>query len=131
MFKASLGYSLVKCLVPDAAGLMHAVDAFHQLHNPSFFTRGFKPRGLFHVHSFVVWEDAMQKGSFDVELLKVPIKGGGDVQKGLKRFEAHSWCSGFIVVNPVTLGKAFSDVTYFVMDNVKGFTPLSPTWAMW
>ena len=47
--KTQLDNDFVEGFIPTATGLAHAINAFHQLHNPGFFAWGFEARRLFHV----------------------------------------------------------------------------------
>jgi hypothetical protein len=49
----------VECLIPDPAGLFHAIYALHKSHDPVFFAGGFKAGWLFHEHCFGLREDAV------------------------------------------------------------------------
>ena len=75
-FETESSDGLVKGLVSNSTRLFYAVYAFHQLHNPSFFSRFFESRGLFHIDGFRFRKNAMEKGGFDVDVLDVPIENG-------------------------------------------------------
>ena len=62
----------IKHMIPDAAHLLHAVDAAHELPNPVFFSRLFKPRWLLHVSDFIIGQDTIEESGFDIELMEVP-----------------------------------------------------------
>jgi hypothetical protein len=58
----------VESLIPDMAGLLHAVDAFEEPPHPVMFARGLKTGWLFYEHGFVRWEDPVEKSCLNVEL---------------------------------------------------------------
>ena len=62
----------MKRLVPDAACLSHAIDAFQELPDPVFLSRNFETSRLFHVHSFIGGQNTVKESGFDVELLDIP-----------------------------------------------------------
>ena len=51
--------STVKCLVPDAACLLYAVDTLKKLPHPIVLPWSFETGGLLHEHSFIGWQYAM------------------------------------------------------------------------
>ena len=105
-------------LVPNSAGLLHPINAFHQVHDPLLLSQDFKSRRLLHKHGFILGKYAMKESGFDVELLQFPIEGGSDVQDGLNGLHVDGGGSCFIVVNPIALCKTFSDVPNLVADNL-------------
>ena len=116
--EAPLFDSFVERLIPYAAGLFHAIQAFHEPHDPVFFARGFEAAWLFHKHGFIGGEDAVKESGFDIKVLKVPIKGGSKMENGTEGFKADGGGCSFIIVNAVLLGETFGDVTDFVSNNV-------------
>jgi hypothetical protein len=60
----------------------------------------------------------MQEGSFNVNVLNVPVQRGGDVKYGAEGLETGSGCGGFVVVDKVPLSKAFGNVSDFVSSDV-------------
>jgi hypothetical protein len=62
------------------AGLLHAVDTFHQVHDPVFLAGNLETRWLFHEHTFVGGQYAVEEGGFDVELLEIPVEAGSKVE---------------------------------------------------
>ena len=46
--------SFIKHMVPDVTGLLHAVDAAHELPYPVLFSRLFKARQLLHVSNLII-----------------------------------------------------------------------------
>jgi hypothetical protein len=50
--KTPLLNGFVKGLVPNSAGLLHAVDTSHELHYPVLFAENFEAGRLFHKHGF-------------------------------------------------------------------------------
>ena len=46
--------SFIKGMVPDATGLLHSIDAVHELPYPVFFSRLFKARWLLHVSDLII-----------------------------------------------------------------------------
>lgn len=48
-FETKLRDSFVERLVPDAAGLFHAVETFNEPHYPILFATDFKTGRLFHI----------------------------------------------------------------------------------
>ena len=115
--EAPLFDSFVKSLVPYAAGLFHAIQAFHEVHDPVFFARGFEATWLFHEHGLIGGEDAVKESSFDIKMLEVPIKGGGKMENGTEGFKADGRGGSFVIVNAVLLGEAFGDVSDFVSND--------------
>ena len=71
----------VKRMVPDATGLLHAINAFHEFHDPRLFAGCFETGRLLHEHHLGFGEDAMKESCFDVVLLDVPIKGSSDMKE--------------------------------------------------
>jgi len=80
-FEAKLDDSLMESLVPTATGLAHAVDAFHELHDPRFLTYDLKARWLLHVCCFTLGQDAMEERHLYIEVLDVPAKACSNVEK--------------------------------------------------
>ena len=76
----------IKCLIPDAARLLHAVDALEELPHPIVFPRSFETRGLLHEHSFIGWQDTMEESCFYVKLVEVPVQRGGEMRNSLEGF---------------------------------------------
>jgi len=68
-------------LVPNSAGLLHAINALHEFHNPVFFSRRLETGRLFHETRFRFGEDAVKKGGFDVNMLDIPVKHRSNVKK--------------------------------------------------
>jgi hypothetical protein len=101
-------------LVPYAAGLLHTIDAFVQLHHPILSSGGFKSRWSFKEHSLVFREDAVKESGLDVELVDFSIERHHNMENEMEGFEASSWCSGFVIVNAIFLCKAFRDVANLV-----------------
>jgi len=81
VFEAKLNDSLMESLVPMATGLAHAIDAFHELHDPRFLTWGLKARWLLHVHCLTLRQDAMEEHSFYIEVLDVPAEACSNVEQ--------------------------------------------------
>ena len=50
--------------------------------------------------------------------MDVPVHGGSKVEDSLKRFEAHSGRSRFVVVDAVALSKSFCNIPDFVVYNL-------------
>jgi hypothetical protein len=86
-------------------------------------TRDLKATWLFHEHDLISWEDTMQKGSFDVELLQIPVKSGSKMQDGVKRFQSGSGSTCLVIVNVILLGIPLCNVVDFVSYNVACVIP--------
>jgi len=80
-FEAKLDDSLMESLVPMATGLVHAIDAFHELHDPCFLTWGLKARWLLYIYCLTLRQDAMEEHCFYIEVLDVPAKACSDVEQ--------------------------------------------------
>jgi len=83
-FEAKLDDSLMESLVPTATGLAHAIDAFHELHDPHFLTHDLKARWLLHVCCFTLRQDAMEERCLYIEVLDVPAKARSNVEKRME-----------------------------------------------
>jgi hypothetical protein len=114
MLEAELSDCFMEGLVPYAACLLHAVKTFHETHYPVLFSGGLKARWLFHIHSLILREDPMKKRSFNIDVLDVPVKHSGDMEKRAKGFKPSSGGSGFVVVYQISLSKSFCDISDFV-----------------
>jgi hypothetical protein len=110
----------VKRMVPDATGLFHAIDAFHEFHDPGLFAGCLEAGRLFHKHHFGLRKDTVKKSRFDVILLDVPIEGSSDVKESTEGFESCSGGCSFVVIDAVVLSIALCDITDFVSDDVSG-----------
>jgi hypothetical protein len=77
--EAKVSDGSMECLIPNSAGLFHTIDASHQLHDPGFFAGFLEAMRLFHVCCLFLRQDAVQEGSFDIDLLEVPIESRGEV----------------------------------------------------
>jgi hypothetical protein len=72
-------YGAVERDVPQMAGLFHPIDALHEVVYPVLLAGCFKSLRLFHILLLILWEDAVQEGCLNVELVEFPVKGGSDV----------------------------------------------------
>ena len=105
---------VIKCMIPDVAGLFHSIDAAHELPNPVFFSRLFKPRWLLHVSDFVIGQDTIEESSFDIELMEVPSQGHHKVEHQMERFQAGSGGGHFVIVNTIMLSIPLGHIPDFV-----------------
>src|SRR6266567_7975375 len=76
--------SLMECVVSNLTHLLHSINAFIKLYNPIFLTQLLKAERLFYVSHFIRGKDAIKEGSFDVELLKIPVKCSSNMEDNLK-----------------------------------------------
>ena len=65
-------HGLVESLVPSSTSLAHTINALHKAHDPCLLARFFETRRLLHEGHFVITQNAMEEGCFDVEMLDVP-----------------------------------------------------------
>jgi len=117
-FEAKLNDSLVESLVPTATCLMHAIDAFHKLHDPCFLTWGLKARWLLHVCCLTLGQDAMEEHSFYIEVLDVPAKACSNVEKRMEQFQTGCGGSGFGKIDTRLLSKPLCNIAHLVSDNL-------------
>jgi hypothetical protein len=118
MSEAPAGDSLMECLVPYAASLFHTVDTFHEFYYPVFLTRVLKARRLFHVGSFLLWEDPMQKGCLYIHLLEIPVKHGCKIENRSKGLKSGCGSGSLIIIHAILLCIPFGNIAYFVVDNL-------------
>ena len=123
MFKADGDHGFVEGLIPNPAGLLHAVEAFRQAPYPVRFFRFFKTRWLLHENSFHFGENPVKESCLDVEMLYVPIETCGDMHQGAKRLETSGRSGRLLIVNEVALSKTFSNITNFVTGDVARIIP--------
>jgi hypothetical protein len=60
----------------------------------------------------------MKESSLNIELLKIPVKGGHKMKDNTEGFKMGSGGSGFVIVNAILLGVALSNISDFVADNL-------------
>jgi hypothetical protein len=65
----------------------------------------------------------MQEGSFDIELLYIPIKDGGNVEERAERLEVGSRGRSFVIIDTMLLGVTLGDISDFVSGNISVFVP--------
>ena len=104
----------IKCMIPDVAGLFHAVDAVHELPNPVSFSRLFKPRWLLYVSDFIIGQDTIEESSFDIKLMEVPSQGCCKVEHQMERLQVGSGGGHFVIVNAITLSIPLCHIPDFV-----------------
>jgi len=110
-------------LIPHAGGLLHAINALQELPHPIFLSGALEPGRLFHEHTFVRRQNAVEKGCLDVILLEVPVEGRSEVRDGAERFKAGGRGSGFVVVDPILLRITFRDIADLVADDFTRVVP--------
>ncbi len=77
----------------------------------------------------------MQKCSFDIKLVKIPVEGGAEMSYGPEGFKTSGWCSCFVVVDPLPLGKTFSNIPHLVANDFPSVVAFvltnkfTPQWA--
>ena len=81
--------------------LFHPVDALHELPDPVLLAGFLKPRGLFHERDLVRGEHTVKKSCFNIELVKIPIKGGSEMEYKAERLESSSGSGCLIVIDAV------------------------------
>jgi hypothetical protein len=59
----------------------------------------------------------MKECCFNINVLDVPVKHSGDMEKRAEGFKMSSGGSGFVVVYLISLSKSFCDVSDFVAYN--------------
>ena len=101
-------------MIPDTTGLLHAIDAVHELPHPVFLARLFKARWLLHVSDLVFRQDAIEESSFDIELVEIPTQGHCKVEHQIERFKVGSRGSHFVIVNAIMLSIPLCHISYFI-----------------
>ena len=95
--------SFIKCMIPDATGLLHAVDAAHEFPHPVLLARFLKARQLLHVSNLIFRQDTIEESSFDIELVEIPIQRHHKVKHQTERFKVGSGGSHFVIINTIAL----------------------------
>ena len=107
--------SFIKCMIPDATGLLHAVDAVHELPHPVLLARFFKARWLLHVSNLIFRQDAIEKSGFDIKLVEIPTQGHCKVEHQVERFEVGSGGSHFVIINAILLSIPLHHIPDFIV----------------
>src|SRR5258705_1751568 len=97
----------MKLLVPLTRSLLQAIDGLAKSANLGFLTRRGETFRLHHIDLFV--EVAIEESGLNVHGVDFPVFQGGKRKKEVKRLEASNRREGFIIVNTMSLRKAFSN----------------------
>jgi hypothetical protein len=108
----------MECFIPDPARLLHAIYALFELHYPPLLPWLLEAGRLFHICGLICGKNVVKESSLNIELLKIPVKGGRKMKDNTEGFETGSGGGGFVIVNAVLLGIALSNISDFVADNL-------------